>query len=136
MEGSGKRVKRSEKNAFGGERISRGKHNLIIYLLSTLGRVVHFIHSVCQRTLPRVSEALRCPLTAESHFSMSQASLSRETKQLMPTPRGHRPPRLRGECLVYSTIRLSKHDHRASRGLSRMRRRRQGTVKRVGWRGG
>ena len=39
------------------------------------------------------------------------------TKQLMPTPRGRRPPLLSGEGLVYRTIRLSKGDDRALPGL-------------------
>ena len=38
---------------------------------------------------------------SEYQNSLRQASLSRATKQLMPTPRGRRPPR--GEGLVYHT---------------------------------
>ena len=47
-----------------------------------------------------------CP--AGSSISMRQASLSRATKQLMPTPRGRRPPPTQGGGSgLYRTIRLS-----------------------------
>ena len=38
------------------------------------------------------------------HHSLCQASLSRATKQLMPTPRGRRPPPTQGGGLVYRTM--------------------------------
>ena len=62
---------------------------------------------------------------------MCQAFLSRATKQLMTTPRGRRPPPTPGGGSGLSYHSLTERCL-ASGGV---RRRRQGTVKRVGWRG-